>query len=72
MNAMVFVTTMELLKKAYSGGYAIGAFNVINLEIHLRISIPSFSIASLDSILSIIASALSIALALYQVLHKKK
>ena len=27
------VTTTEMFKKAYSGGYAIGAFNVNNMEI---------------------------------------
>ena len=27
------VTTTEMFKKAYNGGYAIGAFNVNNMEI---------------------------------------
>ena len=30
---MALVTTTEMFKKAYSGGYAIGAFNVNNMEI---------------------------------------
>lgn len=30
---MPFVTTTEMFKKAYEGGYAIGAFNVNNMEI---------------------------------------
>ena len=30
---MPLVTTTEMFKKAYDGGYAIGAFNVINMEI---------------------------------------
>ena len=28
---MALVTTTEMLKKAYNGGYAIGAFNVNNM-----------------------------------------
>lgn len=30
---MAFVTTKEMFKKAYEGGYAIGAFNVNNMEL---------------------------------------
>ena len=30
---MPLVTTTEMFKKAYHGGYAIGAFNVNNIEI---------------------------------------
>ncbi len=30
---MAIVTTTEMFKKAYDGGYAIGAFNVNNMEI---------------------------------------
>ena len=30
---MAFVTTREMFKKAYDGGYAVGAFNVNNMEI---------------------------------------
>ena len=30
---MALVTTTEMLKKAYDGGYAIGAFNVNDMEI---------------------------------------
>lgn len=33
MNAMPIVTSREMFKKAYDGGYAIGAFNVNNMEI---------------------------------------
>jgi len=33
MVIMPLVTTTEMFKKAYSGGYAIGAFNVNNMEI---------------------------------------
>jgi fructose-bisphosphate aldolase class II len=33
MIAMPLVTTTEMFKKAYAGGYAIGAFNVNNMEI---------------------------------------
>ena len=32
-NKMALVTTTEMFKKAYDGGYAIGAFNVNNMEI---------------------------------------
>ena len=30
---MALVTTKEMFKKAYAGGYAIGAFNINNMEI---------------------------------------
>ena len=30
---MALVTTKEMFEKAYAGGYAIGAFNVNNMEI---------------------------------------
>ena len=30
---MPLVTTTEMFRKAYDGGYAIGAFNVNNMEI---------------------------------------
>ena len=30
---MPLVTTTEMFKKAYDGGYAVGAFNVNNMEI---------------------------------------
>ena len=30
---MALVTTTEMFKKAYHGGYAVGAFNVNNMEI---------------------------------------
>ena len=30
---MPLVTTTEMFKKAYDGGYAIGAFNINNMEI---------------------------------------
>ena len=30
---MALVTTTEMFEKAYGGGYAIGAFNVNNMEI---------------------------------------
>ena len=30
---MSLVTTTEMFKKAYDGGYAVGAFNVNNMEI---------------------------------------
>ena len=30
---MPIVTTTEMFKKAYAGGYAVGAFNVNNMEI---------------------------------------
>jgi fructose-bisphosphate aldolase class II len=33
MNIMPLVTTKEMFQKAYEGGYAIGAFNVNNMEI---------------------------------------
>src|SRR6056297_2145809 len=33
MIFMPLVTTTEMFKKAYEGGYAIGAFNVNNMEI---------------------------------------
>ena len=31
--SMPLVTTKEMFRKAYDGGYAIGAFNVNNMEI---------------------------------------
>ena len=30
---MALVTTKEMFEKAYNGGYAVGAFNVNNMEI---------------------------------------
>ena len=30
---MAIVTSKEMFKKAYDGGYAVGAFNVNNMEI---------------------------------------
>ena len=33
MIPMALVTSTEMFKKAYDGGYAIGAFNVNNMEI---------------------------------------
>ena len=30
---MALVTTTEMFKKAYDGGYAVGAFNINNMEI---------------------------------------
>ena len=30
---MALVTTKDMFKKAYEGGYAIGAFNINNMEI---------------------------------------
>ena len=30
---MALVTTTEMFKKAYEGGYAVGAFNINNMEI---------------------------------------
>ena len=33
MSVMPFVTTTEMFRKAYEGGYAIGAFNANNMEI---------------------------------------
>ena len=39
---MALVTSTEMFKKAYNGGYAIGAFNVNNMEIIQGITaIPS-------------------------------
>lgn len=32
-NAMPIITTTDMFKKAYAGGYAVGAFNVNNMEI---------------------------------------
>ena len=32
-NIMPLVSTKEMFEKAYKGGYAIGAFNVNNMEI---------------------------------------
>ena len=32
-HIMALVTTKEMFKKAYEGGYAIGAFNINNMEI---------------------------------------
>ena len=33
ISTMPLVTTKEMFEKAYNGGYAIGAFNVNNMEI---------------------------------------
>ena len=33
MRRMPLVTSKEMFEKAYNGGYAIGAFNVNNMEI---------------------------------------
>ena len=33
MSVVPFVTTTEMFRKAYEGGYAIGAFNANNMEI---------------------------------------
>ena len=38
---MPLVTTTEMFKKAYEGGYAIGAFNVNNMEIVPTDDFPS-------------------------------
>ena len=38
---MPLVTSKEMFKKAYEGGYAIGAFNVNNMEIIQGTSDPS-------------------------------
>ena len=35
---MPLVTTKEMFEKAYKGGYAIGAFNVNNMEIIQAVS----------------------------------
>ena len=37
---MPLVTSTEMFKKAYDGGYAIGAFNVNNMEIVQGITLP--------------------------------
>ena len=39
---MALVTTTEMFKKAYDGGYAIGAFNVNNMEIVQGITSAGF------------------------------
>ena len=44
---MALVTTAEMFKKAYDGGYAIGAFNVNNMEI-VHGSIPVSILVDLD------------------------
>ena len=38
---MALVTSKEMFEKAYAGGYAIGAFNVNNMEICLLYTSPS-------------------------------
>ena len=38
---MPLVTSKEMFEKAYNGGYAIGAFNVNNMEICLLYTSPS-------------------------------
>ena len=40
---MGLVTTTEMFKKAYDGGYAIGAFNVNNMEIVQGITAVSYT-----------------------------
>ena len=36
---MPLVTSTEMFRKAYNGGYAIGAFNVNNMRVHPDIQI---------------------------------
>ena len=43
---MPLVTTTEMFKKAYEGGYAIGAFNVNNMARILRPARPALTAAS--------------------------
>ena len=44
---MPLVTSTEMFKKAYNGGYAIGAFNVNNMEIvHPHILFPKAACGS--------------------------
>ena len=38
---MPLVTSTEMFKKAYAGGYAVGAFNVNNMETCLLYTSPS-------------------------------
>ena len=40
---MPLVTTKEMFEKAYNGGYAIGAFNVNNMEIIQGLSLIHIS-----------------------------
>lgn len=40
---MALVTSTEMFKKAYADGYAIGAFNVNNMEIVQGITEPAAS-----------------------------
>lgn len=44
---MPLVTTTEMFKKAYEGGYAIGAFNVNNMEIVQGITVLQRSLTLL-------------------------
>ena len=46
---MPLVTTTEMFKKAYEGGYAIGAFNVNNMEIVQGITRAALQTASFIS-----------------------
>ena len=43
---MALVTTKEMFKKAYEGGYAIGAFNINNMEIIQAITEAAESLRS--------------------------
>ena len=47
---MPLVTTTEMFKKAYDGGYAIGAFNVNNMD--LTTVIPSSSASPASTVVS--------------------
>ena len=54
---MAIVTTKEMFKKAYEGGYAIGAFNVNNMEIIQGITEAREDGELLPSILQVSAGA---------------
>ena len=62
---MALVTTTEMFKKAYEGGYAIGAFNVNNMEIVQAITEADSEIARSPVILQVSAGARKYANATY-------
>ena len=64
---MPLVTTKEMFKKAYDGGYAIGAFNVNNMEIITTVTI----VLTLVSISNFIMHfAINITTAMYAIVFK--
>ena len=61
---MAIVNTKEMFKKAYQGGYAIGAFNINNMEI-IQAVVDAAAALKSPVILQVSSSALAYARAGY-------